>query len=158
MEGRNVLHKTIRAAAIAALVSLGLPAAPAAAQVHVDLPGVEVHVGHRAPPPFRREIRIARPGPDYVWVDGQWDWQGDNWVWVPGRWDRPSYRGARWVRARYYRDGGAWRYEPGHWNRQRLVYGDDYRRWRDERGHRRHRDRDYDRDDRRRHHDDDYRR
>jgi hypothetical protein len=139
-----VFEKIIKAAALAALVSLS--PFPAAAQPDIVLPHLEIRVGHRAPPPLRREHRIARPGRDFVWVDGQWDWQGDNWAWVPGRWDHPTARGSRWVKARYRRENSAWRYEPGHWSDQRLVEGDDYRRWRDE--HRgRHRGHDHDRRD-----------
>jgi hypothetical protein len=54
------------------------------------------------------------------------------------------------VRARYVREGRAWRYEPGHWSNQRVIEGEDYRRWKEEnRGDRgRHRGRDRERDDR----------
>jgi hypothetical protein len=31
------------------------------------------------------EVVPERPSPDYVWVDGNWSWQG-RWVWSPGRW------------------------------------------------------------------------
>ena len=133
-----------------------LASLPASAQVHVDipLPGLEIRVGHRAPPPMRREVRPNRPGRDHIWVPGAWDWQNNDWGWVSGRWDRPNERHARWIRARYVREGRAWRYEPGHWSNQRVIEGDDYRRWRDEnrrdrgRGRGRDRDRDRDRNDR----------
>jgi len=43
--------------------------------------------------------------------------------------------------------GGAYIYEPGHWSHQRLIEGDDYRRWRYSRdGYRRDRYDRYDRD------------
>jgi hypothetical protein len=140
-----MLRNAVKSAVFATVLSLS--AVPASAQVEVSLPSVEVHVGHRAPPPLRRERIAVRPGPDYVWVNGAWDWQGNDWAWAPGRWERPSYRGARWVKARYRREGDAWRYEPGHWHHQKLVDGEDYRRWREEHGNRRDRDRhDEDRD------------
>lgn len=131
----------LKPAILAALVTL--MGVPAAAQVDVNVPGLEIRVGHRAPPPLRRERLLPRPGPDYVWVPGAWDWQGSDWVWVGGRWDRPHGH-ARWVRARYRREADAYRYEPGHWSDQRLAEGEDYRRWREERRHHR----DHDRDDR----------
>ncbi|HTG43691.1 MAG TPA: hypothetical protein VK633_04090 [Verrucomicrobiae bacterium] len=31
------------------------------------------------------EVVPERPGPDYVWHDGYWTWQG-TWVWAPGQW------------------------------------------------------------------------
>ena len=125
------LLKTALAVSVVALTSL-----PAAAQVQVGigvpLPGLDIRIGHRAPPRFQREIRTDRPSREHIWVPGSWDWQRDDWAWMPGRWDRPSERRARWVRARYAREGNAWRYEPGHWSNQRIVEGDDYRRWRSE--------------------------
>ena len=113
--------------------ALTLSSAPALAQVHVELPGFEIHVGQRAPPPLRHERRMRSPGPGYLWIAGAWDWRGNDWAWMPGRWDRPADRGTSWVRARYRREGAAWRYEPGHWSNQRMVEGEDYRRWRSER-------------------------
>lgn len=124
------IGKSIAAMSFAVLASL-----PATAQVRVDipLPGLEIHVGHTAPPRLRSERRPERPGRDYAWAQGFWHWQGNEWTWVPGRWDRPEQRGVRWVRARYVREGRSWRYEPGHWSNQRVVEGDDYRRFREER-------------------------
>lgn len=138
---------------VAAMTFAALASLPAAAQVgvrvDVPLPGLEIRIGHRPPPRFRSESRPYRPGRDYVWIRGFWHWQGDDWVWIPGRWERPVDRSSRWVRPRYVRDGRVWRYEPGHWSSQRLIEGDDYRRWREEnrRDGRRDRDRDRDRDD-----------
>jgi len=139
---------------IATLTFVVLAAMPAAAQpgvrVDIPLPGLEIHVAHTAPPSLRREQRPSRPGREFTWVQGFWHWQGNDWAWIPGRWDRPNDRGSRWVQARYAREGGGWRYEPGHWSNQRVIEGDDYRRWRSENGrdrdHGRDRDRDHDRD------------
>ncbi|MEO8055081.1 MAG: hypothetical protein ABI768_08000 [Acidobacteriota bacterium] len=131
---------TRRLQSVLLAASLGLVAVPAPAQVHVDLPGVEIRIGHSAPPPVRRERRNRRPGGDYVWLAGAWDWQGNDWTWVPGRWERRAYRNARWVAPRYRREGRAWRVEPGHWAGQRVVEGEEYRRWHSEHGGRDHRD------------------
>jgi hypothetical protein len=143
------LHKSIATMTFLALTSL-----PATAQVgvrvDVPLPSLEVHVGHTAPPRPRSERRPERPGRDFVWISGSWHLQDRDWVWIPGRWERPVEPGAHWVRARYEREGSAWRYEPGHWSSQRVIEGEDYRRWREEhhtdRDHDRDRDRDHDRD------------
>ena len=121
---------------IATLTFAVLASLPAAAQpgVRVDmpLPGLEIRVGHKAPPKLRSERRPARPGRDYLWLPGAWAWQNNDWAWAPGRWDRPSERGSRWMKDRYVREGPAWRHEPGHWSHERLVEGDDYRRWKTE--------------------------
>ncbi|MEO6324320.1 MAG: hypothetical protein ABIT01_07715 [Thermoanaerobaculia bacterium] len=116
-----------------------MAAAPLAAQIPLPpLPGLEIRVGHSAPPPMRREVLTRRPSRDHVWAGGSWDWQGNDWAWTPGRWDRPERRGSRWVKARYVREGGSWRYEPAHWSYQRVVESEDYRRWRSERHDRDH--------------------
>lgn len=120
----------------AALTFIVLTSLPASAQpdvrVEMQLPGLEVRIGHRAPPPLQREVRPNRPSRNHTWVPGSWDWQRNDWAWISGRWDRPQHGRASWVKARYVREGRAWRYEPGHWSNQRVVRGEDYRRWRED--------------------------
>lgn len=116
---------------------------PAAAQIPVPPhPRLEIHIGHTRPPRLRFERRGPRPDRFSIWIRGFWDWQGDQWIWVPGHWDRPRDRHVRWIVPRYHREYGGWRYEPGHWSDERVVEGEDYRRWRDEHRHRRDGDRD----------------
>lgn len=135
------IAKMIAAGGFAALL-----AGPALAQIPLPpLPNLEVHITNERPPAPRYERRIRRPGPDYVWVAGSYDWQDGRWAWVPGRWDRPQGR-ARWIGARYVRDGGGYRYEPGHWSTQRLAVGSDYREWHDRHHNDRNHDRRWDRD------------
>lgn len=118
-------------AAATFLVFMSLPAtAQFDVRVSVPLPGLEIRVGHRAPPPLQHEYRPARPSRQHVWLPGAWDWQSNDWAWVGGRWDRPSYRNVYWVKARYVREGRAYRYEPAHWSNQRVVRGEEYQRWR----------------------------
>src|SRR5512141_483287 len=144
-----MIRQLLKPALLAAFVTIA--PAPAMAQVRVNLPGLEIHMGHRAPPAPRYERRTRRPGRDYVWLGGAWDWQGNDWAWAPGRWDRASQPGSRWIRPQYRREGDAWRVEPGHWSHQQLVEGDDYRSWRADRDRNRGRDdRNRDRDDRNR--------
>lgn len=75
--------------------------------------GIEVGV---APPPFRAEVAIAAPGPEFVWVPGFWDWGGQQWVWVSGVWQRPPQPRAHWVRPHYQQRRGHWVYIRGHWS------------------------------------------
>jgi hypothetical protein len=149
LERRQVVLKNI-CRSIAAMTFVAATSLPATAQVEmrvdVPLPGLEIRVGHRAPPRLQREHRPPRPGRDSLWIRGFWHWQGNDWDWVPGRWERPSHRGARWVKPRYAREGSAWHYEPGHWSNQRLIEGDDYRRWKSEKHRNRGHDGDRDRD------------
>lgn len=110
--------------------------APAFAQVRigVDLGAVRIRIAPEAPPRPRWERRMARPGPNHIWIQGYWDRQGDRWAWAPGRWEEPPQRGSYWVKPVYRGEGGAYRYEPGRWSHQRMEEGEDYSRWREERG------------------------
>jgi len=86
------------------------------------------------PPPPPRVLRVhpARPGPDFLWIDGYWAPVGNHYRWHDGYWARPPYRGARWIGPRY--DGR--HYFNGRWER---VGRYDDRRYRnsDFRGYRR---------------------
>jgi len=84
-------------------------AAPATAPVESPYPP-----GQTPPPPLE-ESETASPGPDYVWVGGDWAWN-NGWVWVGGRWAIPPYPHAFWYRGGwrdgrhgYYHDRGHWR-------------------------------------------------
>lgn len=60
------------------------------------------------PPPPRREVVVARPGPQYVWVGGYHRWDGNRYNWQPGSWVLPPGRYHHWV--------------PGHWRNSRRGY------------------------------------
>ncbi len=113
----KVLQRTILGAVLAGGTALG-----ALAQIPVPpLPGLDVRITTRRPPPLRVERRSPRPGDGYLWVQGQWNWDGDRWDWVPGRWDRPAVAEAYWIPARYIRTSRGTIYEPGHWSNQQVV-------------------------------------
>lgn len=92
----------------------------AASQVPPPLPSLEIRIATAAPPPLRREVIVARPGPQFVWVAGGWHW-ADEWVWMPGRWIVRPAADANWVRASYVKVDGGWRYMPPHWSHQKLI-------------------------------------
>ena len=67
------------------------------------------------PPPAPVEVVTVSPGPDYVWIGGEWVWNG-GWVWVAGHWALPPYPHTVWIRGYwgrgphgYYRVRGHWR-------------------------------------------------
>ena len=70
-----------------------------------------VVVAPPAPPP---ETVVVAPAPGYVWVGGDWVWNG-RWVWAPGHWAYPPYRGAVWVRGGWYHSPRGWHHYGGHW-------------------------------------------
>jgi len=53
--------------------------------------GIGVGSGYPAPV---AAYRAARPGPDYVWVDGYWTRTGWRRHWTPGYWMRRPYQGS----------------------------------------------------------------
>ncbi len=119
---------------ISAVLGFLLFAAPAHAQISFG-------IQFGTTPPAPRAYRVpARPGPDYVWVEGYWYPQGKRWAWHDGYWTRPPYAGAYWVEP--YWQGG--RYFEGYWSTPRGDFRHDHR-W--DRDHdRRDYDRDHDRD------------
>ena len=72
-------------------------------------------VVQQAPPSAPVEVVAAAPGPDYVWVDGEYDWNGVTWVWVGGHWGYPPHPHAVWVGGRRWHDGYGWHYQAGYW-------------------------------------------
>ena len=77
--------------------------------------GLDVVYVDRAPPPRRREAIPARPGREFVWIEGHWAWASNDYAWHPGRWERPPRHHAHWVQGRWRKHGPAWHWEPGHW-------------------------------------------
>jgi hypothetical protein len=57
------------------------------------------------PPPLWVQPTPRPPGPGFVYVDGNWAWNGGAWVWVPGAWVQPP-------------PGPRVRWSPGHWDRR----------------------------------------
>jgi len=69
----------------------------------------------QAPPPAPVEtVTVVAPGPDYVWIGGEWVWHG-GWFWVGSHWGYPPHSGAVWVGGRYWQDGHGWHDSRGHW-------------------------------------------
>ena len=127
-----------------------LSGAPVSAQISVG-----VSIGHpaavvieepapvviEAPPPPRTYVVAARPGPEFMWVEGYWYPQGHHYRWHDGYWTRPPYAGAYWV-APYYVRGA---YVAGYWGGARGRFDHDHRsdndrdrrdQWRERREHR----------------------
>ncbi|MGA8029572.1 MAG: hypothetical protein WB992_20715 [Bryobacteraceae bacterium] len=91
-----------------ALLGLALAVGSANAQIYVRI----------GPPPPRREVVVARPGPGYIWVAGYHRWDGNAYVWVPGQWTlppQPYYH--RWVPGHWRRRSQGWFWVEGHWRR-----------------------------------------
>lgn len=72
-------------------------------------------VATQAPPAPQSEVVIAAPGPDYVWVNGEWVWQRGTWVWIGGRWVLPPYPHAVWIGPRWDYGPHGWYHTRGYW-------------------------------------------
>ena len=68
-----------------------------------------------APPPPKSEVKSARPGPNAMWIDGHWKWNGHKYVWMPGHWEK-NPRG-KWVAGHYAKRGRGHVWVPGHWKK-----------------------------------------
>lgn len=71
-------------------------------------------VSEEPPPAPVEDVTVIAPGPDYVWIGGEWVWNG-GWIWVSGHWGYPPYPHAVWVRGYWNRGLHGWHREPGHW-------------------------------------------
>ena len=68
----------------------------------------------QAPPAPLVQTVVVSPGPGYVWIGGEWIWNG-GWVWRAGYWAYPPYVHAVWVPAYWHRGPHGWYCRPGHW-------------------------------------------
>ena len=66
------------------------------------------------PPPPPVQPVVLAPGPGYVWVGGEWLWNG-RWVWRAGYWSLPPYPHAVWVGGHWGSGPHGWYRRPGHW-------------------------------------------
>ena len=73
---------------------------------------ISVRIG---PPPPRREVIVARPGPRHVWVPGNYRWDGRRYAWGNGHWTLPPRGRNYWVPGRWERRNGMHIWFDGHW-------------------------------------------
>ena len=62
--------------------------------------------------------RPLRPGPDYVWIDGDWYIDNGRYVYRHGYWARPR-RGHVWITGTWEQRNGGWYWRKGRWDRNR---------------------------------------
>jgi hypothetical protein len=87
----------------------GVAVAPAA-------PPQEVIVQQAPPTVEQVEVVPQAPSAEYVWIRGNWHWNGVQWVWRRGHYELRRV-GWRWVPAHYEQRGPNWVYVDGHWGR-----------------------------------------
>jgi hypothetical protein len=58
--------------------------------------------------------RPVAPGPDYIWIDGDWVWGGGRYSWHEGHWDHPR-AGRSWERGHWEHGDRGYHWNRGHW-------------------------------------------
>ena len=71
-----------------------------------------------APPAPVNESPTAAPGPNYTWVPGFWNWNGNQYTWTGGHWEQPPAPAQAWQAPQWDRDGQGYRFRPGRWFRR----------------------------------------
>jgi len=79
-----------------------------------DAPPAGTVVVQQAPPPPPVETIVVAPGPGYIWVGGEWVWNG-GWFWVGGHWVYPPRPHAIWIEGRVWHDHYGWHHDRGYW-------------------------------------------
>jgi hypothetical protein len=60
--------------------------------------------------------RPVSPGPDYVWVDGDWGWHGGRYVYTNGYWVRPQPQHV-WVAGTWVQTNKGYYWKKGYWKK-----------------------------------------
>ena len=71
-------------------------------------------IGQRPVPPSM--IFPVSPGEGYIWIGGEWYFNGNSYLWRDGYWTRPR-DGIRWVPGDWKRSHNEWYYKPGRWRK-----------------------------------------
>ena len=97
--------------------STAVAPAPAPTPVIVVAPPlvVDEYYVETEPPPPLREVIVASPGPDFIYVRGYWGLNGRTRPWVPGHWERPPHARAQWVEPRWEHRGRGYVFIQGSW-------------------------------------------
>lgn len=72
-------------------------------------------VVEQAPPAPPTETVVVSPGAGYVWINGEYTWNGMAWVWLGGHWIVPPRPGVVWVVGHSWHDRYGWHHEHGYW-------------------------------------------
>jgi hypothetical protein len=91
-----------------------VPAGPPPGYAEAPPSIITIKIG--PPPPRRIEEIPRRPAGGYIWVEGDWIWNGNQYMWAPGRWEAPR-PGWAWQPPHWQPAGGEMQWRPGHWRR-----------------------------------------
>ncbi len=71
-----------------------------------------------APPARKAEIQSPRPGKNFIWVNGYWQWNPRNksYVWISGYW-KPVKPGRKWENGYWKKTPRGWIWIKGSWKK-----------------------------------------
>jgi hypothetical protein len=113
----RLLRLLPRIAALAALLAVTVPPAPAPAQVSFAL---SINIG---PPAIPVYVQPPCPRPNYLWTPGYWAYGPYGYYWVPGAWVPAPYPGYLWTPGYWGWNAGYYAWHPGYWGRHVGFYG-----------------------------------
>lgn len=61
-------------------------------------------------------VRPPIPGEGYIWIEGDWFFNGNTYTWRDGYWSRPL-PGYYWVPGEWKFRSQRWYWKPGHWRK-----------------------------------------
>ncbi len=61
-------------------------------------------------------VRPVSPGPDYVWIGGEWEWSGGSYRWHEGSWQHPR-EGHNWKSGHWENGSKGYRWHKGGWEK-----------------------------------------
>ncbi len=96
---------TVATVALAATCGVGIACATPRGRVYVRV----------GPPAPVADVRVVRPGPNYVWVPGYYRWDGRAYRWAAGAWMLPPRPRAVWVPGHWSHTRRGWFYVEGRW-------------------------------------------
>jgi hypothetical protein len=68
-------------------------------------------------------VKPACPGPNHIWVDGDWRWnpKRNEYVWVDGYWLAPK-PGRNWIAGEWIEGPEGHKWVPGHWVKVERIH------------------------------------
>ena len=93
-----------------------LPPAPTTATTTIVTTYSSEATAPTAPPPPRAEVIPPSPGPQMVWEQGYWSFNGATWDWIPGHYAARPQPTAQWMPGHWAQQpGGTWVWVAGRW-------------------------------------------
>lgn len=61
-------------------------------------------------------VHPVSPGIGYIWIDGEWFWNGRTYMWRDGYWTSPMH-GHAWSPGQWKKSRSGWYWKGGYWRK-----------------------------------------